>query len=86
MRVPGATHDGDVLTSAGAASGVDVCLHVVRKDHGSEVANRVARICVVPPWRDGGQAQYIDQPVPDISSNGHGRHPASGRWRTFTSL
>ncbi|MFJ1546470.1 GlxA family transcriptional regulator [Streptomyces sp. NPDC088246] len=62
--------DGDVLTSAGAASGVDVCLHVVRKDHGSEVANRVARICVVPPWRDGGQAQYIDQPVPDTSSSG----------------
>ncbi|MFG2632147.1 GlxA family transcriptional regulator [Streptomyces sp. NPDC048473] len=62
--------DGDVLTSAGAASGVDVCLHVVRKDHGSEVANRVARSCVVPPWRDGGQAQYIDQPVPETSLNG----------------
>lgn len=56
--------DGDVLTSAGAASGVDVCLHIVRKDHGSEVANRVARNCVVPPWRDGGQAQYIERPVP----------------------
>ncbi|MFV0126836.1 GlxA family transcriptional regulator [Streptomyces sp. HMX112] len=56
--------DGDVLTSAGAASGIDVCLHIVRSDHGSEVANRVARRCVVPPWRDGGQAQYIEQPVP----------------------
>ncbi|WP_326792120.1 helix-turn-helix domain-containing protein [Streptomyces sp. NBC_00841] len=62
--------DGDVLTSAGAASGVDVCLHLVRKDHGSQVANRVARMCVVPPWRDGGQAQYIEQPVPEPSANG----------------
>jgi transcriptional regulator GlxA family with amidase domain len=62
--------DGDVLTSAGAASGVDVCLHLVRKDHGSEVANRVARRCVVPPWRDGGQAQYIEQPVPEPSAAG----------------
>jgi transcriptional regulator GlxA family with amidase domain len=56
--------DGDLLTSAGAASGVDVCLHLVRSDHGSELANQVARLCVVPPWRDGGQAQYIEQPVP----------------------
>ncbi|WP_328885634.1 GlxA family transcriptional regulator [Streptomyces sp. NBC_00316] len=62
--------DGDVLTSAGAASGVDVCLHLVRKDHGSEAANRVARACVVPPWRDGGQAQYIEQPVPEPGANG----------------
>ncbi|AXK33754.1 helix-turn-helix domain-containing protein [Streptomyces armeniacus] len=62
--------DGDVLTSAGAASGVDVCLHLVRKDHGSEVANSVARRCVVPPWRDGGQAQYIEQPVPESTSSG----------------
>ncbi|MEU3298804.1 MULTISPECIES: GlxA family transcriptional regulator [unclassified Streptomyces] len=60
--------DGDVLTSAGAASGVDVCLHLLRRDHGSEVANQVARMCVVPPWRDGGQAQYIEQPVPEPSS------------------
>ena len=57
--------DGDVLTSAGVAAGVDLCLHLVRRDHGSEVANRVARRCVVPPWRDGGQAQYIERPVPD---------------------
>ncbi|MBV9844770.1 MAG: helix-turn-helix domain-containing protein [Kutzneria sp.] len=61
---------GDVLTSAGAASGVDVCLHVVRSDHGSEVANGVARRCVVPPWRDGGQAQYIERPVPESSTTG----------------
>lgn len=45
-------HDGRILTSAGAASGVDVCLHLVRTDHGSELANTVARRCVVPPFRD----------------------------------
>lgn len=44
---------------------MDVCLHLVRKDHGSELANAVARRCVVPPFRDGGQAQYIEQPVPE---------------------
>ncbi|WP_425587572.1 GlxA family transcriptional regulator [Streptomyces shaanxiensis] len=58
-------HDGRILTSAGAASGVDVCLHIVRTDHGGELANTVARRCVVPPFRDGGQAQYIEQPVPE---------------------
>ncbi len=63
---------GDVLTSAGAASGVDVCLHLVRRDHGSEVANQVARRCVVPPYRDGGQAQYIERPVPPASGTGTG--------------
>ncbi|MFC9910644.1 GlxA family transcriptional regulator [Streptomyces sp. NPDC127197] len=57
--------DDPVLTSAGAASGIDVCLHVVRKDHGSRLANTVARRCVVPPFRDGGQAQYIERPVPE---------------------
>jgi transcriptional regulator GlxA family with amidase domain len=57
--------DGRILTSAGAASGVDVCLHLVRKDHGSDLANTVARRCVVPPFRDGGQAQYIEQPLPE---------------------
>jgi transcriptional regulator GlxA family with amidase domain len=57
--------DDRILTSAGAASGVDVCLHLVREDHGSELANTVARRCVVPPFRDGGQAQYIEQPVPE---------------------
>ncbi|MFF4924403.1 MULTISPECIES: GlxA family transcriptional regulator [unclassified Kitasatospora] len=62
--------DGDILTSAGAASGLDVCLHLVRSDHGSAVANQVARQCVVPPWREGGQAQYIEQPVPPEGTNG----------------
>ncbi|WP_282702597.1 helix-turn-helix domain-containing protein [Streptomyces sp. CC219B] len=57
--------DGDVLTSAGVAAGVDLCLHMVRRDHGTAVANEVARRTVVPPHRDGGQAQYIQRPVPD---------------------
>ncbi|GIJ40087.1 GlxA family transcriptional regulator [Micromonospora andamanensis] len=56
--------DDRVLTSAGVAAGIDLCLHVVRTDHGSEVANQAARRCVMPPWRDGGQAQYIERPVP----------------------
>ncbi|MEV6620036.1 helix-turn-helix domain-containing protein [Amycolatopsis sp. NPDC051106] len=64
--------DGDVLTSAGAASGIDVCLHLVRQDHGSEVANQVARQCVTAPYRDGGQAQYIEQHVPPASATGTG--------------
>jgi transcriptional regulator GlxA family with amidase domain len=57
--------DGDVLTSAGVAAGIDLCLHVIRRDHGSEVANRAARRCVVPPWRDGGQSQFIERPLPE---------------------
>ncbi|MHA5050806.1 GlxA family transcriptional regulator [Streptomyces sp. SD15] len=56
--------DGDVLTSAGVAAGIDLCLHLVRRDHGTAVANEVARRTVVPPHRDGGQAQYIQRPVP----------------------
>ncbi|MEV6494007.1 helix-turn-helix domain-containing protein [Actinoplanes sp. NPDC051633] len=56
--------DGDILTSAGVGAGVDLCLHIVRSDHGSAVANRAARRCVVPPWRDGGQAQFIERPIP----------------------
>ncbi len=56
--------DGDVLTSAGLAAGIDLCLHIIRRDHGARVANAVARYCVVPPWREGGQAQFIDRQVP----------------------
>jgi transcriptional regulator GlxA family with amidase domain len=56
--------DGDVLTSAGVAAGIDLLLHLVRRDHGSEVANRVARRNVVAPWREGGQSQFIERPVP----------------------
>ncbi|MFE9694790.1 GlxA family transcriptional regulator [Micromonospora sp. NPDC005806] len=59
-----------VLTSAGVAAGIDLCLHVIRTDHGSAVANRSARRCVVPPWRDGGQAQYIERPVPRTTETG----------------
>ncbi|MFF7185506.1 GlxA family transcriptional regulator [Streptomyces sp. NPDC008222] len=53
-----------VITSAGTAAGIDACLHIVRKEQGSEVANRIARRMVVPPHRDGGQAQYIERPLP----------------------
>ncbi|MFC7219156.1 GlxA family transcriptional regulator [Streptomyces polyrhachis] len=57
--------EGDILTSAGVASGTDLCLHLVRRDHGTAVANEVARRTVVPPHRDGGQAQFIRRPVPE---------------------
>ncbi|CAN5635576.1 helix-turn-helix domain-containing protein [soil metagenome] len=57
--------DGDILTSAGLAAGIDLCLHIIRNDHGAQVANTVARYCVVPPWREGGQAQFIDRHLPD---------------------
>ncbi|MDP1820527.1 MAG: helix-turn-helix domain-containing protein [Acidimicrobiales bacterium] len=56
--------DGNVMTSAGTAAAIDLCLYLVRSDHGAEVANAVARRMVVPPHRDGGQAQYIQAPVP----------------------
>jgi transcriptional regulator GlxA family with amidase domain len=62
--------DGDVLTSAGVAAGIDLCLHVIRRDHGSAVANFTARLCVVPPRREGGQAQYIQRPVPATEDGG----------------
>jgi transcriptional regulator GlxA family with amidase domain len=55
--------DGPVLTSAGTASGLDLCLHLIRADHGEEIARRVARRMVMPPHRDGGQAQYVDAPI-----------------------
>ncbi|MFD0822296.1 GlxA family transcriptional regulator, partial [Micromonospora zhanjiangensis] len=64
--------DGQVLTSAGVAAGIDLCLHLVRTDHGSAVANLAARRCVVPPWRDGGQAQFIQRPVPAVTDSGTG--------------
>ena len=57
--------DGDVLTSAGVAAGLDLCLHILRRDHGAALANTIARRIVVPPHREGGQAQYVDRPVPD---------------------
>lgn len=54
---------GRILTSAGSAAGIDLCLHIVRRDHGAAVANQVARRLVVAPQREGGQAQYIPAPV-----------------------
>ncbi|MFJ7131725.1 GlxA family transcriptional regulator [Streptomyces fungicidicus] len=73
--------DGDILTSAGVAAGIDLCLHMVRRDHGAAVANDAARRTVVPPHRDGGQAQYIERPVPDPqqSSTSAARAWALGR-------
>jgi AraC family transcriptional regulator, transcriptional activator FtrA len=56
--------DGNLLTSAGTAAGIDACLHLVRQEHGSAVATKLARRMVVPPHRDGGQAQYIEAPIP----------------------
>lgn len=56
--------EGSVLTSAGSAAGIDLCLHVVRHDFGAEIANRLARRLVVPPHREGGQAQFVERPVP----------------------
>ena len=55
-----------IYTSAGTAAGIDLCLHLVRLDHGAEVANIVARRMVVPPHREGGQAQYVDAPVAEL--------------------
>nr|WP_274604766.1 helix-turn-helix domain-containing protein [Frigoribacterium sp. CFBP 8751] len=55
---------GDVITSAGTASGIDACLHIVRTHLGAEAANKVARSLVVAPHREGGQAQFIERPVP----------------------
>jgi AraC family transcriptional activator FtrA len=56
--------EGDVMTAAGSAAGIDLCLHLIRNDYGAEAANSVARRLVVPPHRDGGQAQFIVGPVP----------------------
>ncbi|GGS80225.1 GlxA family transcriptional regulator [Streptomyces cinerochromogenes] len=73
-RYPGLTVEPDVLyvdedpviTSAGTAAGIDACLHLVRKEQGPEVANKIARRMVVPPHRDGGQAQFIERPLPKV--------------------
>jgi transcriptional regulator GlxA family with amidase domain len=62
--------DGDVLTSAGTAAGIDLCLHVLRCDLGAVVANAVARRLVVPAHRPGGQAQYVERPLPADDANG----------------
>ena len=69
------TEDGRVFTSAGEAAGIDLCLHLIRSDHGAAVANDVARRTVVPPFRDGGQAQFVDAPVPEPT----GEHTGAAR-------
>ncbi|WP_394841107.1 helix-turn-helix domain-containing protein [Pendulispora brunnea] len=63
--------EGDVLTSAGAAAGIDCCLHLVRKQCGAEIANHVARRLVVAPHRQGGQAQYIEHPSTEVPRGHH---------------
>ncbi|WP_093803373.1 helix-turn-helix domain-containing protein [Streptomyces sp. Wb2n-11] len=66
------TDDGNVLTSAGAAAGLDLCLHLVRRDFGARVAGQLARRLVVPAHRTGGQAQFIDHPVPETDDDNLG--------------
>jgi transcriptional regulator GlxA family with amidase domain len=65
--------EGRILTSAGVAAGIDLCLHLVRLDHGAEHANAVARRMVVAPHRAGGQAQFVDRPVPPAQGDGLAR-------------
>ncbi|MDE3202709.1 MAG: helix-turn-helix domain-containing protein [Acidobacteriota bacterium] len=60
---------GTILTSAGSAASMDLCLHLVRQDHGAEIATRLARQLVVPPQRSGGQAQYIATPLPALDES-----------------
>jgi transcriptional regulator GlxA family with amidase domain len=64
--------EGDVLTSAGVSAGIDLCLHLIRTDLGADVANQVARRMVVQAHRAGGQAQYIEQPMPRSDGDGLG--------------
>jgi len=63
------TDDKRILSSAGSAAGLDMCLHIVRSDYGHSVANSYARRLVIPPFRDGGQAQFIQNIVPESSGN-----------------
>ncbi|GAA4681989.1 GlxA family transcriptional regulator [Gordonia humi] len=71
--------DGDVHTSAGMAAGLDLCLHLIREDHGTAAASRVARYCVIPPAREGMQSQFVDRPVP---TRGDGSTVAAREWAT----
>jgi len=61
--------DGDIITSAGTAAGIDACLHLVRRELGTKVANIIARRMVVAPQRDGGQRQFVELPIPECSSD-----------------
>ena len=60
--------DGRIITSAGTAAGLDACLHLLRQELGAEMTNTIARRMVVPPQRDGGQAQFILRPLPEVAS------------------
>ncbi|WP_417777976.1 GlxA family transcriptional regulator [Stutzerimonas xanthomarina] len=62
---------GNIVTSAGTVAAIDCCLHLVRQRFGAEVANRTAKMLVTPPHRQGGQAQYVEHPVPQLSSETH---------------
>lgn len=64
--------EGNLITSAGTAAGIDACLHLVRRELGSAVVNGIARRMVVPPQREGGQRQFIDRPVPECSADSLG--------------
>ncbi|MBL6082438.1 helix-turn-helix domain-containing protein [Belnapia sp. T18] len=72
---------GSVLTAAGSAAGLDLCLYLVRRDWGPEVANRIARRLVVPAHRQGGQAQYVERPVPRERAGGSRLGPLLDRVR-----
>ncbi|MGW2347052.1 GlxA family transcriptional regulator [Streptomyces sp. NPDC001661] len=72
--------EGRVLTSAGEAAGIDLCLHMIREDHGAAVATELARRTVVPPHREGGQAQYIQRPVPLEEPGGPASTSRSREW------
>lgn len=61
--------DSGVVTSAGTSAGIDASLHLVRKEQGAGVANGIARRMVVPPHREGGQAQYVDRPMPRVTGD-----------------
>ena len=77
--------DDPVVTSAGTAAGIDACLHLVREELGAEVANGIARRMVVPPHREGGQAQYVDNPVAACASEALSPVAGPGCSRTSTT-
>lgn len=63
--------DGNIVTSAGTVAAIDCCLHLLRERHGADAANHVARLLVTPPHRAGGQAQYIERPLPRCANDDH---------------
>jgi AraC family transcriptional activator FtrA len=70
--------EGSLLTSAGSAAGLDLCLHLVRRDYGAAIANAVARRLVIAPHRDGGQAQFLERPVENRERNAGRLQPLAG--------